>query len=321
MSKDCLNDEDIITMDSLSEDIVKFEVTEENGKKKYNCFNRDSFIKYIKSERSKRIKLKNIKNPFTNQPFGEKFIKDNISENELPSSPLNRESQEEDELIDERFVRIRNYYEDYINESRGSNNEGTLNIIKRSVKREINYLFNNFRQHRQQMSWELFILTDDTFPRLNLTDINNHDMTSIYIENGKSYFYSIINEISERHNTQLGGKNNTKRRNKKNRRKTMKRGGGGDDDLDSIAGTLSIKRIKPGKGIFSLNRKDLRKFMKEVSKSRKSLPKQEINIILEESHNTTRKNKTANKKGRNVNISEQNNKIQMIETRKEMQEK
>ena len=99
----------------------------------------------------------------------------------------------------------------------------------------------------------------------------------------------------------------------------MKRGGGGDDDLDSIAGTLSIKRIKPGKGIFSLNRKDLRKFMKEVSKSRKSLPKQEINIILEESHNTTRKNKTANKKGRNVNISEQDNKIQMIETRKEMQ--
>ena len=223
MSKDCLNDEDIITMDSLSKDIVKFEVTQENGKKKYNCFNRDSFIKYIKSERSKRIKLKNIKNPFTNQPFGEKFIKDNISENELPSSPLNRESQEEDELIDERFVRIRNYYEDYINESRGSNNEGTLNIIKRSVKREINYLFNNFRQHRQQMSWELFILTDDTFPRLNLTDINNHDMTSIYIENGKSYFYSIINEISERHNTQSGGKNNTKRRNKKNRRKTMKK--------------------------------------------------------------------------------------------------
>ena len=219
MSKDCLNDEDIITMDSLSKDIVKFEVTEENGKKKYNCFNRDSFIKYIKSERSKRIKLKNIKNPFTNQPFGEKFIKDNISENELPSSPLNRESQEEDELIDERFVRIRNYYEDYINESRGSNNEGTLNIIKRSVKREINYLFNNFRQHRQQMSWELFILTDDTFPRLNLTDINNHDMTSIYIENGKSYFYSIINEISERHNTRLGGKR------RKNRRKTMKRGG------------------------------------------------------------------------------------------------
>ena len=48
--------------------------------------------------------------------------------------------QEEDELIDERFVRIRNYYEDYINESRGSNNEGTLNIIKRAVKREINYL-------------------------------------------------------------------------------------------------------------------------------------------------------------------------------------
>lgn len=263
MSKDCLNDEDLITMDSLSEDIVKFEVTQENGKKKYNCFNRDSFIKYIKSERNKRIKLKNIKNPFTNQPFGEKFIKDNIPENELPSSPSNEESQEEDELIDERFVRIRNYYEDYINESRGSNNEGTLNIIKRAVKREIVYLFNNFRQHRQQMSWGLFILTDDTFPRLTIPEEGSVDMVSIYIENGKSYFYTIINEISERYNTRLGGKN------KKNRRKTMEK----------------------------------------VSKSRKSLPKQEINIILEESHNTTKKNKKVNKKGRNVKISEQNNKI------------
>ena len=150
----------------------------------------------------------------------------------------------------------------------------------------------------------------------------------IGFQHGFGDLYTPVYELSD--DPLLGGKNKTtrkiKKRNvnrkiKKNRRKTMKRGGGGDDDLDSIAGTLSIKRIKPGKGIFSLNRKDLRKFMKEVSKSRKSLPKQEINIILEESHNTTRKNKTANKKGRNVNISEQNNKIQMIETRKEMQGK
>ena len=61
--------------------------------------------------------------------------------------------------------------------------------------------------------------------------------------------------------------------------------------------------------------------MKEVSKSRKSLPKKQIDIILEESHNTTRKNKRANKKGQNVKISEQDNKIQMIETRKELKEK
>ena len=321
MSKDCLNDEDLISMDSLSKDIVKFEVTEENGKKKYNCFNRDSFIKYINSERSKGIKLKNIKNPYTNKPFGEKFIKDNIPKNKLQSSPSNRESREEDELIDERFLRIRNYYDEYINETRNSNRENLLNLIKRAVKREINYLFNNFREHRQQMSWGLFILTDDTFPRLTITDINNNDMTAIYIENGKSYFYTIINEISERHNTRFGGKNNTKRKNKKNRRKTMKRGGGGDDDLDTVAGTLSIEKVKPGRSIFSLSRKNLRNFMKEVSKSRKSLPRQEINIILEESHNSTRKNKKANKKGRNVKISEKDNKIQMIETRKEMKEK
>lgn len=225
MSKDCINDEDIITMDTLSEDIVKFEVIEKNGKKKYNCFNRDSFIDYIKSERNKGKRLENIKNPYTNKPFGKKFIKDNIPENELPSSPSNRESQEEDELIDERFVRIRNYYDQYINETRNSMRRDIINSIKSNVKREIVYLFNNFRQHRQQMSWGLFILTDDTFPRLTIPEEGSVDMISIYIENGKSYFYSIINEISERHNTRLGGKNKLRKSKKfkKNKKKSITR--------------------------------------------------------------------------------------------------
>jgi hypothetical protein len=230
MSKDCINHEDIITMEPLLKDIVKFEVTQENGKKKYNCFNRDSFISYIKSELNKGKILEDIKNPYTNKPFTEKFIRENIPENELPSSPSNGESQEEDELIDERFVRIRNYYEDYINEirnsmRRGSNNEGTLNIIKRAVKREIVYLFINFRQHRQQMSWGLFILTDDTFPRLSIPQEGSVDMTAIYIENGKSYFYTIINEISERYNRRSGGKRKLRKskKSKKNKKKSITR--------------------------------------------------------------------------------------------------
>ena len=33
MSKDCLNDEDLISMEPLKKDIVKFEVIEKNGKK------------------------------------------------------------------------------------------------------------------------------------------------------------------------------------------------------------------------------------------------------------------------------------------------
>jgi len=151
-----------------------------------------------------------------------------------------------------------------------------------------------------------------TLVTLGVTDKERQEDLIIALQKDSSLNGSIINPFT------LGGK--TKKMLGKKRKKTMKRGGGGDE-LDSVATTLSKKRIKPNKGIFSLTRKELRNFMKEVSKSRKSLPKKQIDIILEESHNTTRKNKRANKKGQNVKISEQDNKIQMIETRKELKEK